>query len=174
MTVSEILRLAGFNVDDTIDAVDGGMAWLNEGLAALGVNAMLFTTTTIEALEAWTFYPLPTNALDVVEVLDVDNEPYLDYSCRSGGIRFIDLGTYTVTCRKMPAAVTSTNEVPEVHEAYHSVMALFVASRYKSRDDDENQDAVRLMQEFAAGVGRVSAMLRRQTQKTPGVITVIR
>lgn len=174
MTVSEILQLAGYHVDDIIDAVDGGIAWLNEGLSALGANALLFGTTTIDALEVGTFYPLPANALDVMKVLDAAGDYYLGYNCQGNNISFADAGTYTVTYRRLPAPVSAVSDTPEVHQAFHPVLALFVASRFKSRNDDENPDSVRLMNEFAAGVGRVSSVLRRQVWKIPGNITVVR
>lgn len=168
MTVSEILQLAGFHVDDIIDAVDGGMAWLNEGLFALGANALLFGTTTIDA-ESGTFYPLPADALDITEVLDAAGTFYTLYRCRGGEISFFDAGTYTVTYRRLPASVSAVDDTPEVHQAFHPVLALFVASRFKSRDDDENKDAARLMGEFNV---RMLDVYRRIRPKVSTVVVI--
>lgn len=177
VTAAEILALAGKLVDeDTIDFAEGGREWLNEGLTKLGKDAYKKSTTTIAAA-ARTWYDLPGDALVVDEVLDAGGKPYEDYDVAGGQIRFADAGTYSVTCRRLPAAVTAKTATPEVHAAFHPVLALFVAGRYRTKeadaDPEEVAEAARLMGEFNSESNRVAALLRRQARRA-GKITVQR
>jgi hypothetical protein len=174
LTVEEILTLAGLHVDETIGFSDGGREWVNEALVMLGKDANLFGTNTITA-EAKTFYNVSNTytVLDVVEVEDSDGDLYLGYDVRGGQIRFADADTYKVTFRRLATSVTAQTDTPEVHSAFHPAIALFVASRFKSRNDDENPDAARLMDEFDAEVRKVAATLRRQARR-PGTVAVYR
>lgn len=177
MTAAEILALAGKHVDeDTIDFAEGGKEWLNEALTKLGAGAYKKSTTSIAAT-AKTWYDLPSDALVVDEVLDSAGKPYEDYDAAGGQIRFADAGTYSVTCRRLPAAVTIKTAIPEVHAAFHPVLALFVASRYRTKeadaDPEEVAEATRLMGEFNSENNKVAAMLRRQARRA-GTITVQR
>jgi hypothetical protein len=63
-------------------------------------------------------------------------------------IKFYETGTYEVQYDRAPTEITDVEESPDTHPYLHSLAVLFLASRYKSMDDDENQDALRLMQEY--------------------------
>jgi len=160
MKAEDILVLASQHARKTISFSDGGEGWLNEALTSLGTTAK-------------TFYSLPSDALRVVEALDSNNSPYEDYDVSGSEIRFADDDTYSIRYSRLPAQLLAQTDTPEVHQAFHPVLALFVASRYKSKDDDENRDAQRLMAEFNAQVTRISATLRRQARR-PGTVTVTR
>ena len=168
MTAAEVLTLAGKHVDDEL-VFDVCVDWLNEAQETLGADAGVFGINTVVASESTTFYNFAVSGhqpLDVLEVLDTDMELYTDFDVRAGQIRFADAGTYSVTYRRLPAEISASGQTLEGHALFKPALALFVASRFKSQDDDENPDAARLMNEFWSRVDRARVVLGRQARRT--------
>jgi hypothetical protein len=63
-------------------------------------------------------------------------------------INFCESGAYEVLYDRAPTEINDITDSPDMHPYLHGLGKLFLASRYKSRDDDENTDALRLMQEY--------------------------
>lgn len=175
MTAEEVLALAGFHVDDTIEFEYGGKDWLNEALNKLGKEALQVYTLVLDA-EPMIYYPLPENCLSVDEVR-VEGRLYEGYEEFGGRIRFACAGQYTVTYREMVEEVVAVTDTIQIHPLFKSALSLFVASRYRSSDADsdpeELADANRLMEDFSREMVRVIGTLRRQA-KRPSEIKVQR
>lgn len=177
VTAQEVLTLAERHTEDEVISFgDGGKEWLNSALETLSADAGVYSTNSALSAEAKTFYNFAASGhtpLDVVEVCDSNKEIYIDFDVRANQIRFADAGTYSVTYRRLPEKITTEGQTLDVHELFKHPLALFVASRFKSSGDEKNPDAVRLMQEFWAELGRVKLILRRQARR-PAIIQVWR
>ena len=149
MTGEQIKALAESLVDDTIDSLNA-LAWLNECLISdLGEEARQEAGAVVAAVSTSDWYDLPPDIIAVSEIEDAAGNSYGGaYRVRNGKIRFYTAGTYTVWYARRPAEMTTLTAAPEAHVLLHRPMALFLAARFKSREDDENPDAARLMNEY--------------------------
>lgn len=149
MTGEQIKALANSFVDDTLDNLDA-LGWLNECLIGdLGAEARLTGSAVINAVSTSTWYDLPEDMIEITEIEDASGNGYRGaYRVRDGKIRFYTAGTYTVWYYKRPGEMSTLTEEPGAHVLLHRPIALFLASRFKSKEDDENPDAVRLMNEY--------------------------
>lgn len=164
MNCLEIQALASAHTEgDTVDDVKA-LLFINECMQMdIGIDAAIIDSETLTVMaDVWT--ALPSDLLEIFEVeLSGQTEPYYgsrygssyrgDFDIRKGFIRFPIAGTFTIWHYVLPPAVASlgtTEEpvTPAVPEVFHLPMSLYVASRYKSYDDEENKDAIRLMQEY--------------------------
>ena len=149
MTGTQIKALAESHIDD--DTIDDGDAllWLNECQAEdLGSEARVLDSEDIVVTDTAAWYALPADLLVITEVEKGGEEYTGSYRLRGQKIRFSETGTFTVWYYRLPAEIVALTEAPEAHILLHRPMALFLASRFKSKDDDENQDAARLMGEY--------------------------
>ena len=161
MTGQEIRTLAELHAQgDTID--DGfALSIINECVMMnIGKDAGIVKAAPVMA-SAGTWTDLPNDLLEIIEIEKTGlSEPYFgrrngicfsgSFDCRCGKIRFEDGGDYTVWYMATPSTITSLSEAPNIHAAFHYPIALFLASRFRSYDDEESQDAARLMNEYQA------------------------
>lgn len=147
MTGEQIRILADSFVDDNLDTLDA-LGWLNECLDELGSEARQAGSVVINAASTTEWYDLPGDLIEITEVEDGQGNYGGAYRVREGKIRFYTAGTYTVWYYKRPGEMETLTDEPEAHVLLHRPMALFLASRFKSKEDDENPDAARLMNEY--------------------------
>lgn len=160
MTGTEIQTQANYHTEgDTVDATSA-LKFINECLIMdLGKDAKVVATATPIAAVADTWYALPADLLEIFEIIESGEDyPYFGnmygesfrgiFDVRDGYIRFPVNGTFTIKYYKVPAAIAALTDTPAVHTLFHYPISLYVASRYKSYDDEENADAVRLMNEY--------------------------
>lgn len=149
MTGTQIKALAETHVDDTIEDADA-LLWLNEcQIEDLGVDARVLESAEIVVTSTTTWYDLPVDFLAMNEIETSTGAEYTgSYKIRGGKIRFSTTGTFTLWYYKIPAELTALTETPEAHILLHRPLALFLAARFKSMDDDENPDAARLMRDY--------------------------
>lgn len=162
MTALEIAAMAGsLYLDEDITADDAFItSALDAALSQLPAAAYPEAEAAVSAV-AGTWYTLPTDLVEIVEI-KADGAPYYgDYDFRSGRIRFAEDGQYTVVYRKLPASISSMTDTPQVPGAYGPALACWMAGYYKCRDDDENPDGLRLKQQAAQEAYAVAAGLRR-------------
>lgn len=147
MTGLEIKTLAESFTDDVIENADA-LIWINECLNDLSINGAYTNSTTITVEDDSLFYELPSDFLQLLFVLK-DGEEYNGFYYVFGNmIRFSEKGEYTVWYRAMLSELSSLADNLQCNQVFHKIISLFVASRYKSKDDDENADALRLMNEY--------------------------
>ena len=160
MTGLQIIKLANRHVDDDIEYLDG-IDWINECLMTLAEDAKLFAEYPFDIPDTNTYYDLPSDIIKIHEFEDDNGEvSYVDYIIRNGKIKVSAIGSYSIYYSKMPTEIAIADETDDVeialalaeeidcHKLLHKAVALFVASRYKSYDDEDNKDAQRLMSEF--------------------------
>jgi hypothetical protein len=139
------------------------LKFINECLVMdLGKEARVVKTSSPAiTATANTWYALPTDILEIFEIEQAgQDDPYYGtrygtaytgrFDLRDGYISFLDAGTYTVRYYAVPAPIATLADTPVVHALFHYPISLYVASRYKSNDDEENPDAHRLMGEYRA------------------------
>lgn len=144
MTGTEIKALAESYVDDNISDADALM-WLNAWLNRLGTEANSIASIVLNITNTASWINLPTGFLAVIEIVDTEDYSFADYKIRNGQIKLNSIGEYTLWYSKKPATMASITDTPDTHVLLHSPAALFVAGQYKFKDDDENPDAMRLM-----------------------------
>lgn len=166
MTGTQILELAETHVDDDIDETDG-LRWLNECVGMdLGGDAHFIKSGSVAATDSDTWYDLPTDFLRFTMengIEDSDGDVwYGTVNLRkfvtvaavtlaqtwAYKARFSKEDTFAIYYHANPTDLTELSQTPQTDPAFHKAIALYVASRYKSQDDDENKDAARLMGEY--------------------------
>lgn len=101
-------------------------------LSNMYVSACKFQDTTIDVNDTSLNYPLPANTKHVRKVRDEDSKPVLTYSVDilAGTIRFVYVGTYTVTCAfETSDIVGADGEIPQISSVFHYAMAKFIAAK---------------------------------------------
>jgi hypothetical protein len=155
MDCQKISNRAGRMIDESLDD-DFAIDTLNEFQDDIADTFPPVGTTTINAT-ANTWYDLPTDCIGIYEDKDgayclKSGEQVLAFEFRNiypvRQVMFYEDGTYTLKYDKTPTEITKITDTPDMHPYLQSLGALFLASRYKSMDDGENQDAQRLMQEY--------------------------
>jgi len=169
MTVTEAKALAESYVDDVIEEVDALM-WMNECLhQQYADDAEIYGTAVITATDTATYHTLPTDFVDMVAITNADGSDYYGgYYIIGEGIRFSVAGILTLTYRRLPALVTSMTSTIDLHPLLTQTTALWLALRYKQKDDDENPDSSRLRFEFDKQKRAQLAVIRRKSN--PSVI----
>lgn len=178
MTGTQILELAETHVDDDIDETDG-LRWINECVGMdLGADAYFVKSSSVAVTDTDAWYALPSDFLKFVYPNGIDDSSgyswdgtpevrkYVTVTAVTLAqtwaykARFSKADTFTIYYYADPTDITELSQTPQADPALHEVIALFVASRYKSQDDDENKDAARLMGEYAKAKKGVLLKLR--------------
>lgn len=163
MTGTQILAAANTHTEgDTISDAQG-LALINECiLLDLGKDAKVTATALgvpLGSQAANTWAALPAGLLEIFEIAVAGQDtPYYGemygqsycgaFDIRGGYIRFPVAGEYTLQYYALPTVLSVLTGTPAINALFHAPMALYVASRYKSYDDEENKDAQRLMGEY--------------------------
>lgn len=171
MTGAQIKAGAYGYVDETIDDKNA-LNTINRALNLMGDAALVYDTADIVVTEDNQWTNLPADLLNIVEVED-GGTTFTEYRLRGHKIQLPKPGTYTVIYRRLPRSMTSLDETPEVHEAYHQCLVTYLQAWWKLRDDDENPDGIRNENMFKEDVTRVFNILRRN-RRGPAQIEVIR
>lgn len=125
------------------------LIWINECLLFLGPETRVSSSGNIVAVDSKTWYSLPTGLGAIYSIDCSDGTEFRgQYQIRNGKIRFDAADTYTLYFWVDPTEMSAIGSNVPAHDKLKSAVALYVASRYKSQDDDENQDARRLMGDF--------------------------
>ncbi len=170
MTGEEIRQAAQAYVDEMIEDEDA-LAAINEGISKLGDMALIYAETEIVATGG-TWYTLPANLVRIAQVLDSDGYTYIHYSVIDGRISFVYDDTYTIRYRRPPVRLTNLDQSPELHELFHPCLVDYLVGWWKLKEDDQNPDGLRKMQEYREGASRAYQMLLRN--RAPGRVIVVR
>lgn len=91
---------------------------------------------------------------------------YFDYEIEGNQIRCEDTGTFDINYLRLPNPVIAKTEVPETHSSFHYAIALFVASREKSRlFGEEDTENLRFMNEFIQKGSLINSRLRKKPRR---------
>lgn len=176
MTVSEIGALAErLFLYEPIDDDDFLVKAVSQGQRLLPVVAYREASVNINIAEGEenTWKDLPADFVQATEITE-SGEAYSLYTIRDGKIRFQDSGTYSVRYRKYPAELAAVTNSPEVREAYHPVLARYVAAQYQLAVAGDQNSYALTMQEFYAEAARVAADLRRASRSCANAVKVER
>lgn len=144
--------------------------FINEGLNELAIahtTACKRDNFIIDVIkDTWT--DLPNDFIEKKEV-KLNGVDYKGYEIDDNQIKCDQGGKLEIRYLRLPKPVTSKSDIPEIHLAYHYPLALFVASKEKSRlFGDEDMESVRFMNEFL----RKSSMAHSRIRKKGGRIRV--
>jgi len=170
MTALEIKQLAESYIEEFIEDRDA-VFFLNLCLNEIGDQALVYETAEGDILNPNEWYVLPETTTHVRKV-EKNGKPYYDYEILDNRIRFKHPGTYTIHYRRHPRPLQGILDTPDIHPAYHHVLAFGLIARWKLKDDDENPDGIMHLQLFRDAVMRTSNILRRT--RTPDRVKVIR
>lgn len=135
----------------TTIAEESAIIWINELLDELGADCKVPLTTALTITTAGTSVSLPDDYLDFYYMKDSDGEIYEeDVTVRYSEITVWDEDTYVLSYYPIPPSIGDIAETVSIHTLLGNCAAKYIASRYKSQDDDENRDAQRLYQEYLA------------------------
>lgn len=173
MTGYDIKMQAEAYIDDSIDDLHA-VAAINRAMGLLGDMLLIYDDAQMVVAdgEERTWKALPADATNVREVTLSNGTNYTGWRQRDGLIWFDKPGTYHVYYRRMPRPLTNIHDETEIHPAWHQVFVTYLIGWWKLRDDDENPDGIRHMQQFETDALRVFNMLSRR--RGPGNIRVIR
>jgi len=82
---------------------------------------------------------------------DSSGDEYTSYTIRNRKIMFGDAGSYALTYASYPAKLTATtgaSGTPDLPDIFMHPMSKYMASRFRSKDDSEDPDALKWMDEF--------------------------
>ena len=89
-----------------------------------------------------------------------------DYEIYGDTLEFERSGTYTIEYLKKPDPLGTESDVPQMPEAFHPSIALFIASREKFRlFGEEDVDSIRLMREFAETASLANTMVSKHGRR---------
>ena len=178
MTGTEILAAANLQTEgDTItDAL--GLSFINECLMldmAKDAHVIATQTPIVATADAW--YALPADIMEIIEIArDSDDVPYYGtkygetyrglFDIRDGNISFAESGTYTIKYFKSTAVLAALANTPAINALLHYPIAFYVAARWKLYDDEDSQDAKRLMSEYQYYKQRALTELQRLLPST--------
>ncbi|HYD91258.1 MAG TPA: hypothetical protein VEA37_07190 [Flavobacterium sp.] len=153
-TVEELVKKAEGIVEESIDTTDDDikvfiLGAVNDFSDDIAKTLPPLTSQTYSA-QADTWYTLPADLIEIDKV-EIGNYKTYSYDVREtypAKIKFSSTGTYEVWYLKVPYKVTTLTNKPDMHPYLHGAGALFIASRFKAREDDENPDSQRLWQEY--------------------------
>lgn len=140
-------------------------------LATLYDSACKRETIVLTDVEIDAWVDLPADCLSIKEVR-IDGDVSNRWIASQGQIKFPEDGPNEATIEYLRKSndIVSKTDVPEIHSQYHPAIALFVASRERSRKfGDQENDAQRLMGEFIVESDNVDKRLNNQ-KGTPKVI----
>lgn len=149
MNVEEIKVQAQLQVGTPIQ-LQYVIRFINEGLNELAIN---YTTAckrdniTLN-MEKDTWVELPNNFIEEKEI-KMNGSKYENYEIENNEIRCSNKGELEISFLRIPDKVTAITDIPGIHVAYHYALALFVATREKTRlFGEEDGESSRIMNEF--------------------------
>jgi len=101
---------------------------------------------------------LPDDCLGVIKVVH-ENRPYYDYVVVNNSIIFKDNGKFTLYLQRMPMAVETEHDEPDLPVQYHSILELYLASRMVQPIDRERE------QEFWVLAEQIHRRLQRMKRR---------
>lgn len=129
MQIKEILSFASLNlVKEQIEDYDA-VAWVNDALFGMGVDAKRITTTTITCDNINKWYDLPADAIMVHEVYDDQGNLFRSFVQDQSRIKFAVKDTYSVDYYCLPTMATSVEDTPDCHTLLHYPLAYYIAAR---------------------------------------------
>jgi len=133
----------------TTIATASAIIWTNDCMREMGADCRVPKTSSLTVTTASTYVTLPADFLELFYVEDSDGEDYVgNIEIRNSKIKLDSADTFTLNYFPVPTELTTISGTVSVHSLLKGAVGYFVASRYKSQDDDENKDAARLMNEY--------------------------
>lgn len=167
MIVSKITEQAVLHKREEIQPIYS-RRWINEAMDTLSsmydsakVRKEAIFTTSTEYEEK----PLPTDLRKLLHVFDTENIEEI-YRYDYPNIIFQDVGSHKLIYLSKPKDVTIETETPEIHEAYHMILALYIASKEYAELDPIHIRAGQLMGEFFNKAMAIDEDLKRLNRKT--------
>lgn len=171
MTGTEIQTLAESYLDDEDIADADALLWINDYLAEpdLVINAFRKTSTqTLVVADSETWYARTSGHLNIVEIKDLDEDKYTgDYELNYARdyIRIPDPDTYVITSIIMPTASTALSGTPDMNVIFHRHCARYMAGKWKIKDDDTNNDGLRMVADGINGALRAAQLFKNQDKR---------
>lgn len=187
MTGTEIrkdaLRYAamdGYNLTDptTIDYINAAVEIVVINYDELGKKVTQEYNITDTTVSTW--IDLPTDFLvekrtyytdDKSRLIDAASEPN-SYLIENGQIRFDFAGDYTMEYVRVPDAITSITNTPNIPSIYHRGLSYYVASRAKGEvfgdeEGEKNELMAKFMSYIQDAYARLNTRKKRRRVKAP-------
>ena len=169
MTVTEIQTLAESYLDDDIDDADA-LLWMNDFLDEPElVEVFRYTATqTLVVTSDDTWYDRTVGHLAIVEIVDSEEDKYtgdFELNHDRDEIRGLPADTYTITSITVPTAVTAVGNTPVVNTVFHRAAAVYMAGKFKCKDNDQNPDGLRLIAQGMSKARSATRLLKDQDRR---------
>jgi len=163
MTVQEIIEYASKQLlNKNVPMVDG-IAWINDALLILGIDAGVFDEAEYTAVSGM-WQGLPEDCLKVYEVRDSKDYDYNNFDADTLRIRFWDTGTYTVRYYKRPEPVEDESSEPDCRKDLHNALAYYIAYRWWKRNFPGEQATQSWYDEYLTRVMQATNKQKKQTE----------
>lgn len=172
MTGAEIKALADAIADDVIDETDA-LLWLKEVLTNLGSDARNIANADFEITDITADNALPADFLAAIKAVRSTIDHW-NYTVFNNTIRFHVTGTSTLYYYRKPTLPTSLDTEIDTHPQLHPALALFLASRFKRKDDDENPDARSLFADFISAKADAIYEIDNPERGIPKTVKLVR
>jgi len=159
-TAQDLRVLAEAEIDDLLEDADI-IPNINSALIEFADYYRLTATQEINA-EAGKWYDRADGHLAVVHVTCEDGRDYrgsFEISHDGSKIRFECSGKYTVTSIVAPEPIAAMDEPIPVHDVFKVGLSRYLQACFKLKDNDQNEDGIRLKAEAMALVRRASSLL---------------
>lgn len=172
MTGNEIKALAEAHVDDVIDEADA-LIWLKEVLTLIGSDTRNVDSVDFDITDKTVDHALPADFLAAIKAVRSGSDHYY-YTIFNGTIRFFVTGTNTLYYYRKSTLPTTLDEEIDTHPRLHPALALFLASRFKRKDDDENPDFKVLFSEFLTEKQNALLEIDNPDRGAPNTVKLVR
>lgn len=131
--------------------IDGGKAikWINQLLRDPKMHKLWGEDTQEYEADEDTWYDLPTDCANIIEVIDTDDYEYDRYLVRNFQVSFPDANTYTLYHTVFPAKLTGINDAIPLLDVCEDLCAKYLAGRYlfSAKDPDTKQGGYQMFNE---------------------------
>lgn len=158
-TANDLRILAEAELDDLLED-DDILPNINSALVEFADDYRKTETQTINAV-AGEWVDRTSGHLAVVHVTH-DGRDYLfeiKLSYDNSQIRFKDSGLFEVTSIVAPEPVTTMTDFIPVHDVFQVGLSRYLQACFKLKDNDQNEDGIRLKTEAMALIKRASNLL---------------
>ena len=158
-TADDLRVLAEAELDDALEEVDI-IPNLNSAFIEFAEDFRKTETQTVNAVaDEW--IDRTDGHLSIVRVTYEGLEYMFDFELSYDGsqIRFKDSGLFEVTSIVAPAPITAMTDFIPVHDVFQVGLSRYLQACFKLKDNDQNEDGLRLKTEAMALIKGASALL---------------
>jgi len=164
MTVLDITSLASSIYGEPVTTATA-KTWINEALQMLGSQLYNMAETQIDVTDASLTYILPSDFIQVDQVLTERGVPYRHWEAWGKNIKFAHRDRYTVRYYRTAAQVSADTDQPDCHILFHPAFAYYIIYREESKYMPGDAEANYWYNEFLARIGQAVSQIQKRPRR---------